>query len=217
VEPCGKSAMAQFGKLLMVRQFSSSSSCSQLIKPPIQIFGLEGRYANALYSAAVKEKKLDQVEKDLIDFQKLLKQDRKLAEFIMNPVLNRALKKEGITSVVQKTGATNLTGNLLVTLVENNRAKNINGVVNAFKAIMSAVRGEVICEVTSAKPLDATQLQELDASLKAFLKKGEVIKLTTKVDPTLIGGLVVSIGDKFIDMSLSTKINKYTTLLTSSV
>ena len=59
--------------------------------------------------------------------------------------------------------------------------------------------------------------KELEASLKAFLKKGESLQLTTKVDPAILGGMIVSIGDKYVDMSLSSKINKYTALLKQAV
>ncbi|MPC43712.1 ATP synthase subunit O, mitochondrial [Portunus trituberculatus] len=82
---------------------------------------------------------------------------------------------------------------------------------------MAAVRGEVICEVTTAKPLDAPAMKELEATLKAFTKSGETIKVTTKVDPSIIGGMLVSIGDKYIDMSMASKINRYTALLQEAV
>jgi F-type H+-transporting ATPase subunit O len=52
-----------------VRAFSSSSAAQQMVKPPIQIYGLNGRYATALYSAASKDKKLDAVEKELASLQ----------------------------------------------------------------------------------------------------------------------------------------------------
>ena len=59
--------------------------------------------------------------------------------------------------------------------------------------------------------------KELEASLKAFTKKGQSLKVTTKVDPAIIGGMIVVIGDKYVDMSMATKINKYTSLIKSAV
>lgn len=78
---------------------------------------------------------------------------------------------------------------------------------------MAANRGEVVCEVTTAKPLDADSKGKLEATLKALVKAGQNIQLTTKVDPSIIGGMIVSVGDKYIDMSVSSKINKYTQLI----
>merc|ERR1719209_1644250 len=76
---------------------------------------------------------------------------------------------------------------------------------------------EVVCEVTTAKPIDAEMQTEIEGALKAFLKEGETIQLTTKVDASIIGGMIVVIGDKYADMSLKTKINKYTSLIQQAV
>lgn len=78
---------------------------------------------------------------------------------------------------------------------------------------MAANRGEVVCEVITAKPLDADTKNKLESALKGFLKKGQTILLTAKVDPSIIGGMVVSIGDKYVDMSVVSKIKKYTDLI----
>lgn len=67
------------------------------------------------------------------------------------------------------------------------------------------------------QPLDAAMKKDLEASLNSFVKKGESIQLTLKVDPSLIGGMVVSIGDRYIDMSMASKINRYTSLLQQAV
>lgn len=67
-----------------------------MVKPPVQVFGLEGRYASALYSAASKNKTLDAVEKELVQFQKSVKADPKLKEFLINPTLKRNLKVDAL-------------------------------------------------------------------------------------------------------------------------
>lgn len=79
---------------------STSAAAGQLVKPPVQVFGLEGRYASALYSAGSKTKTLDAVEKELSNFQKSIKTDPKLKEFIVNPTIKRVLKAEALKSVV---------------------------------------------------------------------------------------------------------------------
>ena len=86
---------------------------SPCIQPPIQVFGLEGRYATALYSAASKQKSLEKVEKELITFQSTVAKDVRLAEFIANPILKRELKKEAVKSVAKKQNMSDLTSNLL--------------------------------------------------------------------------------------------------------
>ncbi|XP_017786092.1 PREDICTED: ATP synthase subunit O, mitochondrial [Nicrophorus vespilloides] len=202
---------------MIVRQLSTSNANQQLVKAPIQVFGIEGRYATALYSAASKQKTLDAVEKDLIKFQDQMKVDGLLFEFIMNPTIKRKLKAEALKSVSSKMSMKQETSNLLQCLAENGRLKKVNNVINHYKLMMSAHRGEVHCEVTTAAPMEPAQRQKLEAVLKTFLKSSETALLSTKVDPTILGGMVVSIGDRYVDMSVSKKIKKYTELISATV
>ncbi|XP_045784659.1 ATP synthase subunit O, mitochondrial-like [Maniola jurtina] len=202
---------------MLVRSLSTSSAAAQLIKPPVQVFGLEGRYASALYSAASKSKSLDAVEKELTQFQQSIKTDAKLKEFIINPTLKRSLKVDALKHLTSKTSLSANTGNLLGLMAENGRLDKLEAVINAFKVMMAAHRGEVTCEVITAKPLDVGQKQSLEAALKKFLKGNETLQLTAKVDPTLMGGMIVSIGDRYVDMSVASKVKKYTELISAAV
>ncbi|CAH1103903.1 unnamed protein product [Psylliodes chrysocephalus] len=202
---------------MAVRSFSSSSTAAQLVKAPIQIFGIEGRYATALYSAASKQKSLEGVEKDLIKLQGELKSDPKFREFVINPTIKRSLKAQAFKAISQKISLKPETTNLLALLADNGRLKKLDTVINAFKQIMSAHRGEVPCEVTTARELDAEQKQKLMGVLKSFVKSNQSIQLSTKVDPSIIGGMVVSIADKYVDMSVASKIKKYTEVISATV
>ncbi|KAI4457899.1 atp synthase delta chain [Holotrichia oblita] len=209
--------MASSKFTMIVRNLSTTNAAHQLVKPPIQLFGIEGRYATALFSAASKEKKLEAVEKELVKFQDTLKTDTKLREFILNPTIQRNIKSTGLKQVSEKVSLSSASSNLLQLLAENGRLKKLNAVINAYKNIMSAYRGEVQCEVTTAKPLEQAQRQKLESVLKSFLKSNETIYLTAKVDPSIIGGMIVSIGDRYVDMSVSNKIKKYTEILSSPI
>ncbi|CAH4034064.1 ATP synthase subunit O, mitochondrial [Pieris brassicae] len=200
---------------MLVRSLSTSSAAAQLVKAPVQVFGIDGRYATALYSAASKSKSLDTVEKELVHFQKSIKTDPKLKEFLLNPVLKRSIKSEALTHLASKTNMSTNTGNLLSLLAENGRLGKLDAIINAFKVIMAAHRGEVTCKVITAKPLDAGQKQNLEAALKKFLKGNESLHLTASVDPSLIGGMVVSIGDRYVDMSVASKVKKYSELIST--
>ncbi|KAM3958927.1 LOW QUALITY PROTEIN: ATP synthase subunit O, mitochondrial [Aphomia sociella] len=201
---------------MLVRSLSTSTTAAQLVKSPVQVFGLEGRYASALYSAGSKTKTLDAVEKELTSFQKGLT-DAPLKAFIINPTLKRSLKVNALKAIATKINLSPTTSNLLGLLAENGRLGKLDTVINAFKIIMAAHRGEVTCEVITAKPLDQTQKQNLEAALKKFLKANETILLTAKVDPALLGGMVVSIADKYVDMSVATKVKKYTEIISATV
>lgn len=197
-----------------LRTFTSTTFLeTRLVKPPIQVFGTEGRYATALYSAATKKKALETVEKDLKTFQQKLNEDSRLSEFLLSPFVKKGLKAEGISGVCSKLKMSPLTNNLLTTLAENGRHKLVSSVIASFGTIMSAHRGEVICEITTAKPLDAIMNKEVEATLKLFLQKGEKSKISYKVDPAIIGGMIVFIGDKYVDMSMASKMKKYTDII----
>lgn len=96
-----------------------------------------------MYSAAFKQKTLEAVEKDLVNFQQSLKTDVKLKEFIFNPTVQRTEKSKVVKEIATKIKLNPQTANLLQLLADNGRLKNYDGVANAFKTIMAAHRGEV--------------------------------------------------------------------------
>jgi len=206
--------MATTTKLGLIAR--SMSSATGVLRPPIQIFGLEGRYATALYSAASKLKQLDSVEKELIQVQEAIKKSPRLHQVITSPIISRGTMANALKDFSAKAKVSAATANLLGVLAENGRLKKIDGVIAAFRTIMAAHRGEVVCEVTSARPLEASQLKQLEDVLKKFVKPNETILLKASVDPTVLGGLVVSIGDKYVDLSVATKVKKYTNLIETS-
>lgn len=150
------------------RHLSTSSAAAQLVKPPVQIFGLEGRYACALYSAASKTKALEAVEKDLKGLQREMRGDQGLRDLLINPTIKRSLKASALSEVSAKVKFNAATGNLLTLLAENGRLGRLDGIVNAYSLIMAAERGEVVCEVTTARALDDSQRKQLEGALKVI-------------------------------------------------
>ncbi|CAK6956488.1 ATP synthase subunit O%2C mitochondrial [Scomber scombrus] len=196
------------------RQFSTSviRPVAKLVKPPIQVYGVEGRYATALFSAASKQNKLDQVEQELVKVSSFIK-DPKISSVVMNPHVKRSIKQKTFHDALAKAKVSPITVNLINVLSDNGRLTITGDVITAFGKMMSAHRGEVICSVTTAQALDEANLADLKVALKGFLQKGETIKLETKSDPSILGGMIVSIGDKYVDMSTKTKIQKLTKLI----
>jgi len=201
---------------ILARQFSTSPASNAVIRSPLSVYGIDGRYASALYSAASKQKALEVVEKDLGLFAQTLKTDTRLADFLNDPSVQKALKVDGLGGVADKLKLSPLSKNLLLTMAENNRFTFIPAVATVFATIMKAHRGEVVCSVTTAKPLDAAMAKEVQAALNGFLKQGEKAEIEYKVDASIVGGMVISLGDKFCDMSMATKLNKYSQLLQAS-
>ncbi|KAI9539053.1 hypothetical protein NQZ68_009130 [Dissostichus eleginoides] len=194
------------------RQFSTSVIRQKLVKAPITVYGVEGRYATALFSAASKQNILDQVEQELGKVSSLIK-DPKVSSIVMNPHVKRSFKQKTFQDGLAKSNVSPITFNLINVLADNGRLTITADVITAYGKMMSAHRGEVSCIVTTAQPLDAASLADLKVALKGFLQKHESIKLETKLDSTILGGMIVSIGDKYVDMSTKTKILKLTKLI----
>ncbi|XP_032273676.1 ATP synthase subunit O, mitochondrial-like [Phoca vitulina] len=167
----------------------------KLVRPPVQVYGIEGRYATALYSAASKQNKLEQVEKELLRVVQVLKEP-KMAASIMNPYMKRSVKVKSLNDMSAKEMFSLLTSNLISLLAENGRLDSTPGVISAFSTMMSIHRGEVPCTVTTGSPLDEATLTELKTVLKSFLSKGLVLKLEVKPDPSVMGGMIVRIGER---------------------
>jgi len=198
---------------IVSRGFSSSASLGQLVKTPAPVFGTEGRYAAALYSAATKQKALAAVEKDLATMKTTIAKDKRFAEFLADPSVKKTIKAEGLSGACDKLKLNPLTKNLFVALAENGRHNLVQPVIASFSSIMAAHRGEIVCEVTTAKPLNAAMSKEVEAAIALFLKKGQKSLISYKVDANIMGGMVVSIGDRFVDMSTASKVKKYSEII----
>jgi len=166
---------------------------------------LQGRYASALYELANEKKAVATVESDLEKVGQAILESADLSALIRNPMVGRDAAAKAIASVAGVLGLSDITSNFLGVLAGNRRLSALPDIVRAFSAIAAAARGEVNAEVTSAHPLSASQLKELAAKLKA--REGKDVKITAKVDPEILGGLVVRIGSTQIDSSIRTRLN----------
>ncbi|KAH0283350.1 OSCP-domain-containing protein [Aureobasidium namibiae CBS 147.97] len=204
---------------IAVRSYAAAaSSSSAASKPPVALFGLDGTYASALYTAAVKSESLDSTAKGLENLAATFKRDTQLKTILEAPTLNTADKQQIIAEIQKSLNVqdkNNTIKNFLEALAENNRLNQLEGVADKFATLMSAARGEVELTVTSAAPLDAKVLRQLESSVSksSYVGQGKKLKVVSKVNPDIRGGLIVEIGDRTIDLSVSSKIAKMNKLL----
>jgi F-type H+-transporting ATPase subunit delta len=166
--------------------------------------GVAGRYASALLDTANEQGQLAAVEQDINNISKLIDDSDDLRRMVRSPVFSAEDQTRAIDAVLGKAGVAPLTMNFFKLLVRNRRLFAAQDIIKAFKALAANARGEVQAEVASAVALNDAQLNELRDTLKASV--GKDVMLETKVDPSLLGGLVVKIGSRMIDSSLKTKI-----------
>ncbi|MDE2436179.1 MAG: F0F1 ATP synthase subunit delta [Sphingomonadales bacterium] len=166
---------------------------------------LQGRYASALYDLASEQKAVTAVESDLEKLGQAILSNGDLAALIRNPQIGRDAAAKAIDGVAGVLGVSALTRNFLGVLAGNRRLAALPDMIRAFATIAAAARGEATAEVMSAHPLSDAQLKQLGEKLKA--RQGKDVKITAKVDPELLGGLVVRIGSTQIDSSIRTRLN----------
>ena len=146
---------------------------------------LAGRYASALFDLASENGTVTAVESDLGQLETALAESSELAAVTTNPKVGRSDAQKALWGVSAILGVTELTQNFLGVLAQNRRLAELPKVIRAFRSIAAAQRGEVTAEVTSAHALTDTQLADLKARLTA--REGRTVKLSTKVEPDLLG------------------------------
>ncbi|KAJ1757837.1 ATP synthase F0 subcomplex subunit OSCP atp5 [Coemansia sp. RSA 2523] len=200
------------GKTQFTRGYASAASN----KAPLMLFGIDGKYATALFQAAASKNALPAVESDLLKIEDQLTKNAKLGEVFSSPMLSKTAKEKLIDSLGKKS---ELTTNFFKTLLENNRMSETRAIIAAYKTLMEAHRGIVSVVVTSANPLASKDLKQVKDNLTkgGLIKDFKEINVVNKVNPSILGGMVVEFGDYTIDMSVSSRLAKIEKLMTDSI
>ncbi|KAI9763311.1 MAG: ATP synthase F0 subcomplex subunit OSCP atp5 [Candelina submexicana] len=203
-------------------QAAPAPSQPQDVKPPIAVYGIDGTYATALYTAAAKTSALDSTSRALSALADVFKKDPKLPSILHAPTLTVSDKSKIVQELHKHIGGTDkgdTVKNFLDTLAENNRLGILEGVCEKFGVLIGASRGEVDLTITSASPLDNKYVKQLEGTISksAYVGPGKKLKVKNKVNPDIMGGLVVEIGDQTIDKSVSSKVAKMNKMLTDTL
>ena len=168
--------------------------------------GLAGRYAAALFELADEGKALDAVAEDLVVLQKALSGSEDMTRLVRSPVLDRDEQWKAMAALLEKMGANDLTKKFLGVVTANRRLFALSGIVRAYLEELASRRGEVTADVVSAHALSDSQVKALEDSLKKAL--GGKVAIAPRVDPSILGGLIVKVGSRMIDSSLRTQLQK---------
>jgi F-type H+-transporting ATPase subunit delta len=166
--------------------------------------GIAARYATALFELAKDGNALKTLEGDVNALDAALKASADLNALIASPVYSREDQAGAIAAIAKKMGVSTLTANTLALMAAKRRLFVLPQLTKSVQDMISAERGEVTAEVTSAAPMSPAQAAELAATLKARVGKDVILK--TAVDESLIGGLVVKLGSTMIDTSIKAKL-----------
>jgi F-type H+-transporting ATPase subunit O len=177
--------------------------------------GTFGRYAMALYSAASKQGLLDAVTEDVTAMQKMQNSTEAFDTFLRNPTLPRSAKIATLSEVSVKAGFSSTFSNFLSVVAENGRTAEADKILKLFSDMIASTKGEVVLKVTSTVPLSEWELALLKKNIQSRFFEGAAAEFTveTALDETLLGGLTVQIGDRFMDLSTRTELRKLTEVI----
>jgi len=170
-----------------------------------QISGIAGRYALAVFELALEEKSLETVGRDFAALRSMIAESPELARLVSAPVFSRDEQRKGMAALLDRMGAAPLSTRFVLMLAAKRRLFLLVGAIRAYEALVAKQHGEIDADVASARALNAQEIAELKQALKS--KLGREPRLTARVDPALLGGLVVKVGSRMIDSSLRAKLN----------
>jgi len=170
------------------------------------ISGMAGRYATALFELALDNKAVDDVKKDLDQFDTLVAQSADLTRLVRSPAFDADEQLKALSAILVRAGITGLTANFLRVITTNRRLFAVRDMIRAYRILIARHKGEMVAQVTVAEKLSDTSLEALKSALKSVTGSRDV-DLEIKVDPAIIGGLIVKVGSRMVDSSLRTKLN----------
>jgi F-type H+-transporting ATPase subunit delta len=169
------------------------------------VSGMAGRYATALFELALEEHAIDAVKADLDRFDALISKSPDLQRLVRSPVFTAEEQTKALTAVLDKAGIGGLAARFLQVVSSNRRLFAVRDMAAAFRALVAHHKGETQATVTVAEQPSEAHLAAIKDALKAVTKKD--VQIDVKVDPSIIGGLIVKLGSRMVDTSLRTKLN----------
>ena len=166
--------------------------------------GLAGRYANAMFELAQDQRAVEAVSTDLAGLRRAVETSPDLARLVRSPVFSAQDHAKALKAILEKMGASELSIKFVLLLAAKRRLFVLVQIIKQYESLVARSRGETEAEVIAARALNDAEINELKTALKA--KLGKEPRLQTKVDPTLLGGLIVKVGSRMIDSSIRTKL-----------
>ena len=162
-------------------------------------------YARALFEMAQAESVVNRVEEELHRLSEILKANPELLQFLKDPNIKPEGKRLALSELFQNR-VHSLVLTTLTTLSDQDRGGRVLQIIAEFNAIADAARQKVTGEVTTAVAIDGATLDRLVADLNRVT--GKSVRLFQKVDPAILGGAIIKVGEQIIDGSLRRKLDQ---------
>jgi F-type H+-transporting ATPase subunit delta len=172
--------------------------------------GVAERYAQALFSLAQEKNVTDAVAEALGNFSAMIELSPDLKRFIASPVFSAEEQLRAITALLNQCGFGDITASFIKLVASKRRLFVLPDMIRAYAALNDKAKGVTKAQVTVAAPLSSDHSAALEAALRQ-VSGGQTVKVNVKVDPSIIGGIVVKLGSRMVDASLKTKLNSLRT------
>lgn len=167
---------------------------------------MAGRYAQALFDLAKESKTTDKVAADLSTFQGLVDESGDLRRFLKSPTFSAEEQVKALGALLQKAGIAGTAANFLKLVAAKRRLFAVADMIRGYNKLSDAEKGVARAEVTVAEPLKDAHVLALKDALASVAGSSDV-NVQVKVDPSIIGGMIVKLGSRMVDSSLKTKLN----------
>ncbi len=157
------------------------------------------RYAKAVFELAIENKALEDTEKEFLQIEDSIKGNSELEDFLVNPLISH-IKKSKIVEELYKGRVSDLTFRFLILIAKKGRLAALSEIINYFKRFVLVYRNQVEGELLSAVSLSGEQVSQIRKIIENMT--GKVVLLKEKIDADILGGFVVRVEDKLIDMSV---------------
>ena len=176
-------------------------------KPPIMEDTPHGRYASVLFTTASKKESLFTILEDVKNLKELYNQSEVFQNFIFNTAFKRTEQSSVLSYVEQAAGLNDLTVQFLNTLIENKRVDLLPKILDKYVDYYRILNKEENITIISAEDLSNEDQERVRESLQQA-NKGVNFTLKFQVDPTILGGLQMYSGNRFMDASLASRLAK---------
>ena len=180
--------------------------CVSLASEATGVSGLAERYAAALFDLADERRILDEVAANLRQLKAMMAESAELSRLIRSPILSREEQGKAVVALAERAGFAPLVRDFLAVVARNRRLFAVPAMIEAYLEKLAERRGEVTAEVAAAQPLSTTQLDLLREQLRRSV--GRQVAIDVRVDPGLIGGMIIKVGSRMIDGSIRSKLQR---------
>ena len=167
---------------------------------------MTGRYASALFALAQEQGAADKVAVDLERFGTMISLNSEMQRFVKSPVFSAEEQGKALNALLPKAGITGIAANFIKLVASKRRLFAIDAMIADFKKLHDSAKGVTRAQVTVAELLSDAALAKLRAELSS-ITGGKSVEIIVKIDPSIIGGLIVQLGSRMVDGSLKTKLN----------